>query len=249
MAIIVDFIRQYAAWVYGACALIALWYLRVVLLARRERRQSLFTLEREAALNQVYGAWTAAIVIMVVIGAIYLLSTVVSDAVRPLIEDDPKVLIGTPVAVTEGSPTITPTLPLPEITATYTATPRPRPTARLQPTLAPMDTPTPASQRPRCPDPRSVIVAPGLGAQVSGMVPISGSAIHDAFAYYKLEYGAGTNPGVWSYFDGGETPVQSGLLGTLNAGALPSGTYSIRVVVVDASGNFPPPCQTIIEIR
>jgi hypothetical protein len=43
--------------------------------------------------------------------------------------------------------------------------------------------------------------------------------------------------------------VQSGQLGTLNAGALPPGIYSVRVVVVDATGNFPVPCQTTIVIR
>jgi len=41
---------------------------------------------------------------------------------------------------------------------------------------------------------------------------------------------------VWSYFDGGDRPVQGAQLGTLNAGALAPGTYSVRIVVVDASG-------------
>lgn len=248
MAIIIDFIRQYAPWVYGVCALVALWYLRVVILARRERRNAVFTLERETAMNQVYGAWTVAIGLILVMGLIYLLSTVVSDAVRPLVEEDTPSVVAfeTPV---NGEPSVTPTLPLPEITPTHTATPRPRPTARPQPTLAPMDTPTPAPQRPSCPDPRAVITAPGLNAQVSGMTPIIGTASHEAFAYYKLEYGAGVNPNVWSYFDGGEQPVQNGRLGALNAGALAPGPYSIRVVVVDASGNFPPPCQTTVVIR
>jgi hypothetical protein len=78
-------------------------------------------------------------------------------------------------------------------------------------------------------------------------VTIVGTAVHDNFDYYKLEYGAGASPDVWSYFDGGEAPVQGGRLGTLSV--LPPGTYSIRVVVVDASGNFPQPCQTTITFR
>lgn len=248
MAIIVDFIRQYAPWVYGACALTALWYLRIVLLARRERRHAVFTLEREVAMNQVYGAWMAALGIGLVMGLVYLLSTVVSDAVRPLVESDRPIVVPAET-ITEGEPSPTPTLPLPEITPTQAATLRPRPTARPQPTLGPLDTPTPASQSPRCPDPRAVITAPGVNAQVSGMVPVLGSAAHEVFAYYKLEYGIGANPGVWSYFDGGERAVQAGQLGVLNAGALAPGTYSVRVVVVDTTGNFPPPCQTTVVIR
>lgn len=248
MAIVVDFVRRLAPWIYGACALAALWYLRVVILARRERRYAVFTLEREAAQNRVYGAWVGAVALLLVMGTVYLLSTVVSDAVQPLVQRDQPTLTPTSIALI-GAPSITPTLPMPEATLTSTATRRPLPTPRPQPTPAPQETPTPAVVRPRCPDPRSVITAPGVNALVSGMVPVFGAATHADFQFYKLEYGAGTDPAVWSYFDGADRPVAGGQLGTLNAGTLAPGTYSIRVVVVDTSGNFPPPCQTTIVIR
>ncbi len=245
MTVIINLIREYAAWIYGACALVALWYLRVAILARRERRYAVFALERETALNRTYGAWTVAIALSVVMGIVYLTSTVVSEAVRPLAEE---LATPTPIVVTPSRPT--PTLPLPEVTPTETPTPRPRPTLRPQPTFGPIATSTPAIQAPRCGDPRAVITQPGVNAVVSGMVPIFGTAVHERFQYYKLEYGAGTNPTVWSYFDGGEAPVQNGRLGTLNAAALGPGTYAIRVIVVDKTGNFvDPPCQTVVIIR
>jgi|YNPNPStandDraft_1061719.scaffolds.fasta_scaffold27548_2 hypothetical protein len=245
MTVVINLIRENAAWIYGACALIALWYLRVAILARRERRYAVFALERETALNRTYRAWTAAIALGVVMGLVYLISTVVADAVGPLAQE---IYTPTPIVVTPARPT--PTLPLPEIVPTETPTPRPRPTLRPQPTLGPAATPTPAVQSPRCGDPRAVITAPGINAVVSGMVPIFGTAVHERFQYYKLEYGAGANPSVWSYFDGGDQPVQNGRLGTLNAGALAPGTYAIRIVVVDRTGNFvDPPCQTVIVIR
>jgi hypothetical protein len=250
MAIVVDLIRQYAPWIYGACALIALWYLRVVILARRERRYSVFNLEKETALNKTFGAWGAAFGIVLAMGLVYFLSTYVSDVVRPLVEAD----LPTPTpsfasaAATAGP---TPTLPVPEITPTAAPTQKPRPTARPQPTVAPeqalQEPPTPAVARPRCPDARAVITAPGVGAQVSGAVAIVGVAQHENFGFYKLEYGAGADPAVWSYFGGGEQPVAGGQLGVLSP--LPPGTYSVRVVVVDSSGNFPPPCQTTITFR
>jgi hypothetical protein len=244
MAIVVHFIKEYAVWVYGACALVALWYLRVAFSARRERRFAVFTLEREAALNRTYGAWTAAFILLALTGLVYFLSTVVSDAVQPLVD---AVQTPTPIVVARAS--ATPTLPLPETTSsTETPTPRPRPTRRPEPTLEPV-TPTPAVQAPRCPDSRAVIASPGINAVVSGMVPIIGTATHENFQFYKLEYGSGTDPSVWSYFDGADRAVQGGRLGTLNAGALAPGTYSVRIVAVDKSGNFPPPCQTVIVIR
>jgi hypothetical protein len=225
--------------------LIALWYLCVVILARRERRQSVFALERETALNRTYGAWTVAIALLVVMGLVYLTSTVVSEAVRPIAEE---IMTPTPIVVTPVRPSAT--LPLPEITPTHTSTPRPRATLRPQPTIGPIATPAPAVQAPRCGDPRAVITSPGINAAVSGMVPILGTAAHDRLQYYKLEYGAGANPSVWSYFDGGDRPVQGGRLGTLNAGALAPGSYAIRVIVVDKTGNFvDPPCQTVVVVR
>jgi hypothetical protein len=246
MAILVDFIRTYAPWAYGACALIALWYLRVVILARRERRYAVFSLERETALNRVYGAWTAAIALIIVMGLVYFLSTVVFDKVEPLVGEVQQPF--TPVVAINSPPSVTPTLPLPEITPTYTPTPRPRPTLRPEPTAI-LFTPTPIVQAPRCPDARAVITAPGINAVVSGMVPITGTAVHEQFQRYELRFGVpGTDPGNWTWFDGGDQQVQGGRLGILNAGALGAGTYGILLRVVDITANYQE-CQTVVVIR
>ncbi len=245
MTVVINLIREYAPWMYGVCVLIALWYLRVAILARAERRYAVFALERETALNRTYGAWTATIALGVVMGLVYLTSTWVSEAVRPMAEE---ISTPTPIVVTPSRPT--PTLPVPEMTPTEAPTARPRATLRPQPTVGPTVTSAPLVQSPRCGDPRASISSPGLNAIVSGMVPIFGTATHERLQYYKLEYGAGANPAVWSYFDGGDRPVQGNRLGTLNAGALAPGTYAIRVIVVDKTGNFvDPPCQTVVVVR
>lgn len=252
MAVVIDTIREFSPWIYGACAVAALWYLRAVLVARHERRYAVFSLEREQAMNRVYGAWGAAFGIIIVMGTVYGLSTVVFKAVEPQLAADRPT--PTPVLVAiGGTPTATPTLPEPDVTITSTATriptkPTPRPTRTPGTEQAASTIPTePPVQRPRCASAQAVITQPGIGQSFTGPVTIVGTATHDNFDYYKLEYGAGPNPDVWSYFAGGEAPVVGGRLGTLNV--LPPGTYSIRVVVVDKSGNFPPPCQTTIMFR
>jgi hypothetical protein len=251
MAVVIDIIREFSPWIYGACAVAALWYLRVVLVARRDRRYAVFALEREQALNRVYGAWGAAFGIIIVMGAVYALSTVVFKAVEPQLAADRPTPTPAFVAV-GGTPTATPTLPEPDVSVTPTATkkptkPTPRPTATRNPNAATPAPTEPQVQRPRCPTGQAVITQPGIGQSFTGPVSIVGTATHDNFDYYKLEYGAGPDPAVWSYFAGGEAPVVGGRLGTLNP--LPPGTYSIRIVVVDKSGNFPPPCQTTITFR
>jgi hypothetical protein len=99
-----------------------------------------------------------------------------------------------------------------------------------------------------CTDTRSVITSPRTGSHVSGWVTVYGTAVHQDFDYYKLEYGAGSNPNEWSWFQSGEYQVANGALGTFNASALPCGTYSIRLTVVDSDGNYPTPCQVTVTI-
>jgi LysM repeat protein len=100
-----------------------------------------------------------------------------------------------------------------------------------------------------CPDQRAVISSPVPNQQVSGMVTIKGNATHENFSFYKLEYGAGSNPASWSWFFGGQWPIWQGTLGALNASVLPSGTYTIRVTVVDKTSNYPPPCLVTVVVR
>ena len=103
---------------------------------------------------------------------------------------------------------------------------------------------------PVCPDLRSVIASPGVNETVSGAMGVTGTAIHDGFQYYKLEYALGADAGGgFVYFDGGNAPVVGGLLGGLDTTILPNGAYTIHLIVVDATGNFPPPCRVTVNIQ
>ncbi len=170
----------------------------------------------------------------------------------------------TPEPVTLAPPTTAPTQEAPTSTPPPpTDTPEPvLPTATLQPTNTfqaptpepelPTDTPVPAPivSAPACADQRSVITSPGEGQVVSGVVPILGSAVHETFDYYKLEFAPGQNAaGGFVYFDGQSSQVSGGQLGVLDTGSLANGPYTIRVITVDQTGNFPPPCQVSVVIQ
>ncbi len=146
--------------------------------------------------------------------------------------------------------------------------PPPKPAAKHKPQPAPKPAPAPMITIPPvqpgwhpggpvaphcgccgpCPSPRTAITFPGPNAHVTGMLTITGSATHDDFAYYKLEIGAGSNPDTWTWFAGGESQVSYGTLGVLNTGILACGTYTIRLVVVDNTGNFPTPNHVTIVV-
>ncbi len=242
MRILLELVASYAKWIYLACALGAMWYLHVVYRARKERLAALFALEKETARNQVYTAATATIVLALIMAGTYFASTKLVEIVPEPVEAP---ILSTPDTILLATPT-----PTPQPTPTFTPTPTPtRKPKRPTPKPTPIPTPTPAVQPPACPDPRSVIVSPGVGQVLTGPTQIIGTARHEAFQFYKLEFGIGPNPTQWSYFDGRETPVENGVLGTFNATAVPNGTYTIRLVVVDMTGNYPPPCRVTVQVQ
>ena len=164
------------------------------------------------------------------------------------------------VAPTEA-PTETP-VPLPTATSTPEAaavaaadapillpTNTPDTIAPAEPEEAPEEPEVVAAAAPVCPDPRAVIISPGVEQSVNGIVGITGTATHESFQYYKLEYAPGANAsGGFVYFDGANTPVNGGLLGGLDSSILPNGAYTIQLIVVDGTGNFPPPCTVTVNI-
>lgn len=84
----------------------------------------------------------------------------------------------------------------------------------------------------------------GLGTQF-----VTGTASIDDFQFYKLEYGFGPAPiDFFSIDEVQTTPVVNGILGSWNTGALPEGTYTLRLTVVDNSGQFPPPCDVVVNV-
>ncbi len=160
-------------------------------------------------------------------------------------------------------PTPTPTEPepvnTPEATVAPTDTPPP-PTDTPLPTDTPTETPaetpteeptaTLAVSPPFCEDPRSRLFSPGENQVVSGDVAVSGTATHESFQSYKLEFasGSGASEG-FTYFAGGTSAVEGGLLGTFSSAAVPNGAYTLQLTVVDQTGNYPPPCKVSIIVQ
>lgn len=239
MAVLVKIISDNAAWIYLVCLLAALYLLRTAILARRERQQAAFSLERETALNRTHTTLRWALLLLAFMGATYLVANYLSVAVEPIIaEADPT---PTPVFLLD-TPTPTPEATLPPTeTPTITPTPRPRATPRpveeLVPTPLPVPT-APAVVAPSCPDSRAIIIEPGVGQQVTGPIGLIGTARSDNFEYYKIEFKPAGAPGDFSFYLRRDVPVTNGPLGTWNPAGLPPGEYQLRLVTVDITGNF-----------
>lgn len=118
-----------------------------------------------------------------------------------------------------------------------------------------LPTPTPqtvAVEPPICPDPRATIFAPGVGEVISGVYQMVGTATHINFGYYKVEYaqGAGiTDEGEFAFLAEGNQQVVEGALIVFDTAELDNGLYTLKLTVVDQTGNFPPPCSVTVSIQ
>jgi LysM repeat protein len=104
--------------------------------------------------------------------------------------------------------------------------------------------PKPMPSKPGC----EHLAWPRQGAQLSGVAWAKGTAVIENFWYYKLEY---RMDGLdhWHYITGQHDPVIDGVLGSFDTRLVPNGTYFFRLVVVDGTGNYPPPCEIVVRVK
>lgn len=249
MGFLIQYVANYAPWIYATCGLVALYHIYRTWLVRAERRQAVFSLEREKAIRDTYNIFAVAMILLILMGATYFLSTTLATAVEPLVDE---ALAPAPELPFVPTPTNT---PLPA-TATPTMTPTRVPIITVAPVVdaegTPTETPVPAPvvQAPSCPDDRAVLIRPGNNEVVRGVVNVIGTASHDSFQYYKVEYAAGAQAaGGFVYLGGGNAAVINNVLTSVDTNALGNGPWTLRLIVVDQTGNFPPPCQVTISVQ
>lgn len=98
--------------------------------------------------------------------------------------------------------------------------------------------------------PLSTIIAQDMQARIDsplpngllqGRVQIKGSAVHPEFSFYKVEFGPGESPADDQMSIIGaihEQQVSNDVLETWDTTMIPDGTYSLRLRVVDVTGNY-----------
>lgn len=164
-----------------------------------------------------------------------------------------------------GDATPTPTrepataTPRPTASPTTAATATPTPAVTREPitaTATPEATATPTATAASgavsavCPDPRAAITSPGVNEVLTGSFDVLGTAEHENFNYYKLEYAQGVDPNTqFAYLTDVHSPVVDGVLGTFDTTAVDNGLYMLRLTVVDNTGNFPEPCTVTVVVE
>jgi len=238
-------VKEHTLWFYVACLAIIGLYVRSYIVARRERTNTSFTIEKEVAVHREGRALTG---IGVMLGVIAVL-TILKFYIVPWV--DVSALLQPTPTHTLPIPTVWNPTPTPDVGDQPTATPRPIPTQEPAPVDRPTEPPAPTpAPPPACPDPNVRIVSPGMDAPISGVINITGTATHPQFHFYKVEYGLGDEPTSWHVIDDLRySAVVGGVLVSVDSRALPNGTAWFRLTVVDQTGNYPPPCAVRVSIR
>lgn len=239
MTVVIELIDNFAIWIYIACALTILVYLRVIYVAKRERGASLFTIEKEVATGRAYRAIFTIVGLLLIVGLVALVDLYLA----------PGLGIAVGVSTPEG----------PLILPTSTDTPRP-PTPTPSPTRGPLVRPTPPwTPSPEasptvpvvlasCPDPKARITYPGVNQTVGGVVEVRGTATIEDFSFYKVEFRFGENGSEFHVIEDLKySPVENGLLVVWPTGDL-SGPVTLRLTVVRSDGNYPTPCEVPVVV-
>ncbi len=254
-------LAPYVTWLYLIGAIILVVYLRAWFIAGRDLRASVFSLERESAIGRLRRAALGTLATLGCLGLLFFIQFYLGPSLDfgSLIQPTP-----TPEFMPKVAFVFTPTPPVtdnwtPEPIPTRHATPRPIVLETPTPTLTPIvitDTaqtetpaPTPTLPPPVACAPGVQISSPAQGARVQGRVDVLGTASVPDFQFYKIELGLGDHPTNWSSIsDVHRIPVTNGVLDVWDTNSLPAGSYSLRLVVVDKTGNFAPPCVIQVTV-
>jgi len=219
------FVDANQAWIYLLLGGAAVVYLRQAIRSSRQRRETIFALERERTTGRLRGSAFLLATVLALMTATFLVSTFAAPAVPASIR-----------------PTALPTLSLlPTATLALAESGEALPTATPLPAVV-VD---PAG----CQNPLATLSLPANGDSLNGIVEVEGTANIEDFAFYKLEYISLVPGAVWRAVWAGTTPVVDAALGTWDTSLVIPGDYGFRLVVTDAAGNAPLPCTIQVRVQ
>jgi hypothetical protein len=237
MSVILEWLIRQVIWISVVCLIGAVAYVVSGIIAKRQRDSAQFTLEREVYHHRMARAWFVAGLFMV-LGAVVFAVSVMWIPTAAVGSTDTR-------APTNGLFTVT---PVPRWPTPAAGTPgadaqvvvsAPEPLGTIAP-LAPASTVPANLLQPDCPTSGAQVTYPVAGSELRGVVEVMGSAMVNAFSYYRFEvvFPGSTAPTFVAQYEGA---VENGSLGQWDISDPvrfpPGGPYRFQLVVVDIYGN------------
>ncbi len=219
------FFRAFETWIYLLLGLGGLYNIRKFFIAWQELRSATFGLERERAQSRLNQAASWLVLLLTMIISEFILVSFIAPAMPGPIG------LPTPTLNLLATPSVTlPAGNLPEGAAQATETP-----AVIQTVVG-----------SGCVPGQIEIMIPENGEEISGVVPVVGSANIPNFGFYKFEIKR-PDETTWLTIQAGNAPVSGGKLGDWDTSRLSPGDYQLALVVVDSQAKPSTPC--IIQLR
>lgn len=221
----ISFFRAFEIWIYLLLGLGGLYYLRKFILAWQELQGASFGLERESAQSRLNQSASALVLLLTMAIVEFVLVSFVAPAMPGAAS------LPTPTLNLLATATITLPAAIPQPVGTVVATPL------LIPEL---------QSGAGCIPGQIEITMPAAGEEVSGIVPIVGTADLPNFGFYKFEIKRPSET-IWLTIQAYNAPVRNGKLGEWDTTRLSPGEYQLGLVVVDNQAQASEPC--VIQVR
>jgi hypothetical protein len=228
MIAVIRFLAQLEIPIYILLGVVAVVYLRRLMISIDERRMSVFGLEKDAAQAKIARATTVLILIGLLTMAEFVVATILAEKLSQ------EVAFAIPTAVVTRTPTPTATPGQPAEDATETPTPYPQESLE--------------GIQSDCVQGVLEITEPKHMATVSGVVEIIGSVNTPAFGSYEYEFSMVGRPNWQTVAAGSEARVNKSL-GFWYTNTLEPGNYMLRLNALDNQGNPQSVCVIIVKVE
>jgi hypothetical protein len=228
MDAIIKFLADFEVPIYLILGVVAIVYLRRLMLALNERRTSVFGLEREAAQTKVASAATVMMLVALLAVGEFIVATFLAGELAQ------QPLYATPTISVLGTPTTT--LPAGPVPTDATPTPTRYPQAQIE------------GIESNCQAGILEISEPKHGDELSGVVELIGSVNTPNYGSYKYEYSTlGQEPNWQTIAAGSGVRIESSLGFWYTTNLVP-GDYLLRLTALDNQGEQTAACVIIVKV-
>jgi len=226
MEVILPYLRNYEAWIYGLLGIVALFYLQKLIVSWKDWQGSLFGLEREIAQRR----FSTALTILLLLAALIFLEFFTVSFIAPSYPQSYS--LPTPTLDLLATPTVT--------LAVVDLTPEVEQTMTVSASYAA----TPSSEG--CTPGLIEWLSPTAGQEISGTVELRGTVNVPNLGFYKYRFSK-VGEDAWEDIAAGDQPKVEGQIGVWNTSTRIPGDYLLSLVVLDNQNQAFPEC--IIPVR
>lgn len=226
MEYVIKFLADFEVPIYLILGIVAVVYLRRIVISLEEKRIAIFGLEREAAQRKV----TAAASILILVGLLTIMEFIVATFLAG--ELSQQATFSTPTVEVLTTPTTTLPGPVPT-NATPTQTLYPQ--AQIEGIVS------------QCVDDTLEIDSPVHDGEVSGVVEIIGSVNTPSLGSYRYDFSTMGEP-KWQTIAAGSGVHIDENLGNWFTSDLAAGPYMLRLVALDNEGSETSTCVIVVNV-